>query len=193
MPRAVFKTLEFIARRFSWKTGGRTVAPILAAWSCLSACALKPTVQTISVRTLEEAPALRPKMIRRAIISAENRLTFSSCPLGARLGLIQVWTPEQWEQLRAAAPEIGACPDLSDGMVVGLLSYAGLPVNGTWPIRLQGMRVHRGAGFAIGEFEGGTYLPDGTTYLEIAQFSDLRNVLMVEIDGTRFYPGDYGK
>lgn len=193
MPRAVFKTLEFIADRFSRNAARLFGALMLSTLAGLSACSLNSRASIVTVQSLEEAPATRPKMIRRAIVSPAADLEPCFCPLGPRLGLIQVRTEDDWEKWRTAAPEIGSCPDLSQGMVVGLLSHAGMPVNGRWPIHLDAIRVYRGAGFATGEFEGGTYLPDGTMYLEVAQFSDLRSVLMVEIDGTRFYPSDYGK
>ena len=193
MVHAVFKTLEFIVGWFSWKTGRRIGAALFAGWAGLSACGVRPGVQTITVQALEDAPTARPRFVRRAIVSPAAEWQSCYYALGPRLGLVQIRSEHDWENLRTAAPEIGPCPDFNQGIVVGLVSHAGLPVNGRWPIHLDTIRICRGAGFATGEFEGGTYLPDGTTYLEVAQFSELRSVLMVEIDGTRFYPGEEAK
>jgi hypothetical protein len=192
VPRAVFKTLEIIADRFSRKAGRAAGTLLLSALTACSACSLR-SGPVVSARSLENAPQTRPKMIRRAIVSPAADLQACYRPLGPRLGLIQIRSASDWEKLRAAAPELGPCPDLSQGMVIGLLCHAGQPVNGRWPIHLQAIRNYQGAGFATGEFEGGTYLPDDTTYIEIAQFTDLRGVLMVDIDGTRFYPEEYAK
>ena len=38
------------------------------------------------------------------------------------------------------------------------------------------------------DFEGGSFLPDGTTFLEAAQYDGLAAVLIVDVNGTRFYP-----
>ena len=97
-------------------------------------------------------------------------------------------TRKDWEILRRYAPEIGPCPDLSRGIVVGVTSEAGLPLDGSWPIRLEAARIYQGAGFLIARFDGGSFLPDGTTYLEAAQFDGLHIVLMAEVNGVRFYP-----
>ena len=193
MPRAVFKTLVIIADRFSRNGGKTSLAIILSALAASSACSLNRGANVVTPRTLEEAPPARPKIVRRAIVSPTAELESCYRPLGPRLGLIQIRSESEWENLRAAAPELGPCPDLSQGMVVGLVSHAGQPLSGRWPIHLDGIRIYRGAGFATGAFEGGTYLPDDTTYIEIAQYSELRGVLMVDIDGTRFYPDEYAK
>lgn len=169
--------------------GGRVLLlATLAGVGALSACGARTRARAISVHTLELAPPVEPGRTRRALVSDPTRLGRLYCPLGPRLGLIQVRSPRQWETLRRCAPELGPAPDFREGIVVGLASRAGLPLDGSWPIHLQSVRVHSGAGFATGRFKGGTFLPDGTTYLETAQFDGLNTVLMVEVNGTRFYP-----
>jgi hypothetical protein len=152
----------------------------------LSACGSRP--HSVTVHTLETAAAVEPRATQRAIVSTLPAGGGAGYALGQRLSLFEVRTPGQWQSLRRHAPELGPCPDLSRGIIVGLASHAGMPLDGQWPIRLDTVRVYKGAGFVIASFAGGSYLPDGTTYLETAQFEGLRSVLMVEVNGVRFYP-----
>jgi hypothetical protein len=161
---------------------------LLSGLGGLSACGTHRRPLVVSVDALEHAPVLEPHATRRAIVSDPAQLDGLYYPLGRRLGLFQIGTAEQWETLRRQAPELGPAPDFDAGIVVGLASHAGLPLDGTWPIHLQSVRVHQGAGLAIGCFPGGSFLPDGSTYLETAQFDGLAAVLIVEVNGTRFYP-----
>jgi hypothetical protein len=160
----------------------------LAGLAGLSACGLRARPQVITARALEDAPVVEPRVTRRAIVSDPTCLREFYHPLGERLGLFQIHSREQWEALRRQAPELGPTPDLDGGIVVGLASHAGLPLDGTWPIHLRSVRVHNGAGLATGNFEGGSFLPDGTTFLEAAQYDGLAAVLIVDVNGTRFYP-----
>jgi hypothetical protein len=161
---------------------------ILSGIGGVSACNTLARPRVVSASALEGAPAAAPHITRRAIISDWAQVSELHCPLGQRLGLFQIRSEEQWERLRRQAPELGPAPDFDSGIVVGLASHAGLPLDGSWPIHLQSVRIHEGAGFATGYFEGGSFLPDGTTFLEAAQFDRLAKVLIVEVNGTRFYP-----
>ena len=161
---------------------------ILSGAGVLSACGTHARARVVSVRALEAAPPIEPTVTRRALVSDPAQLRELCFPLGRRLGLVQIRSAEQWATLQRCAPELGPPPDFDEGIVVGLASHAGLPLDGTWPIHLQSVRIHQGAGFATGRFEGGSFLPDGTTYLETAQFDGLGAVLMVEVNGARFYP-----
>lgn len=160
----------------------------LIALAGLSACGTQSRPRVISVRALETAAAVEPKITQRAIVSDMAELNDFCYPLGQRLSLLQIRTADHWDMLRRCAPELGPAPDFRRGMVIGLVSRAGLPLNGTWPVHFDAVRVYNGAGFAIARFHGGSFLPDGTTYLETAQFDGLAAVLMVEINGTRFCP-----
>ena len=124
----------------------------------------------------------------RAIVSDVAGIGELSRPLGRRLSLIEIHNASEWDALRRHAPELGPAPDFSRGTVFGLASHAGVPLDGDWPIRLDLVRVYDGAGFAVASFAGGSYLPDGTSYLEAVQVENLDTVLMVEVNGTRFYP-----
>lgn len=161
---------------------------VLPGVTALCACGIRTRPQVVSVHALEDAPPVCPSFTRRAIVSDTTQLRPLYCPLGSRLGLFQIRTAQQWEALRRQAPELGPAPDFDDGIVVGLVSHAGLPLDGTWPIHLQSVRVYNGAGLATGSFGGGSFLPDRTTYLEAAQFDGLATVLIVDVNGTRFYP-----
>lgn len=160
----------------------------LAGLLVASACGTRPHPRTVSVHALETAQAVEPSTIQRAIVSDAAELDEWCYPLGRRMALVQVRSPEQWALLRRVAPELRGRPDLTRGIVIGLISRAGLPLNGIWPIRLKTVRVHEGAGFVVARFDGGSFLPDGTTYIETAQINGLSAVLMVEVNATRFYP-----
>lgn len=160
----------------------------LVALFTVGACSARPQILTVSLRTLEEAAAARPGPRTRVVVSDLAALGDAFRPLGARLGLVQVNSTEQWERLARLAPGLGPCPDLAKGSVVGLASTIGIPLNGRWPIHVQSVREHEGAGLLVARFDGGSYLPDGTTYLETVYVPDLATVLVVEVNGVRFYP-----
>jgi hypothetical protein len=160
----------------------------LSGAALLSACGTYTRARVVSVPALEAASPIEPSRVRRAIVSDTSQIRTLYCPLGQRLGLVRIRSTEEWELLRRCAPELGPAPDFKEGIVVGLASHAGLPLDGTWPIHVQSARIRDGAGLATGRFVGGSFLPDGTTYLETAQFNGLASVLIVEVNGTRFYP-----
>lgn len=171
------------------------VARCLAALSvfgmCLlgsASCSRATRTVSVGVAELEGAAAVAPENRARAIVNDPAALGASYQPLGKRMGLVQVRSCRQWDALRAAASELGPCPDLSQGIAIAIVSRAGIPIDGEWPISLDDVRVSQGAGLVRADFHAGTYLPDGTTYLEIAQVPGLSDVLMVDIDGVRFFP-----
>ena len=188
MPSAQCKQLARPPRAARRRAVRGLLVLILSGAGVLSACGTHTRARVVSVRALEAAPPVEPTVMRRALVSDPTELREFYSPLGQRLGLVQIRSAEQWATLRRCAPELGPAPDFDEGIVVGLASHAGLPLDGTWPIHLQSVRIHQGAGFAMGRFEGGSFLPDGTTYLETAQFDGLGAVLMVEVNGARFYP-----
>ena len=165
--------------------------PRIAAAACFlvaTSCAPRARVVSVSIQTLEDGQIVPPNATLRAIVADPGALSDLARPLCKRISLIEIRTTEQWQRLRRAAPEIGDCPDLSRGIVVGVLSRAGMPLDGEWPLSLETVHLADGAGYVRADFHGGTYLPDGTTYLELAQVPRLRNVLMVDVNGVRFYP-----
>jgi len=161
---------------------------LIAGLAALTSCAGRSARPAITVQALESASRVAPTFTRRAIVTRPDELGDLYHPLGRRCGLIEVRSGSEWERLRRVAPELGPPPDFRRGAVIGITSDAGLPLDGSWPIGLEAVRVCAGAGFAVARFPGGTFLPDGTTYLEASQIEGLAVVLMVEINGTRFYP-----
>lgn len=153
----------------------------------LAGCRAAMPPLTISVDALECAPPVIPIDSIQSIAADSDRLRRLWKPLGTRVGLVQIRTPQQWREFQAVAPEAGRCPDLSSGAVVAIVNCSGTPLSGEWPIELASVRVHNGAGFVSAEFRGGTYLPDGTAYVEMVQVPGLAEVLMVDVNGVRFY------
>ena len=110
-------------------------------------------------------------------------------PLGSRLGFVQVRNPAQWAALRRLAPALPpACPDLSRGVAIAIVSRLGRPVTGRWPVRWSNVRLVGWAGFVEAQFEAGTYWPDGTTYLDAIYVPGLQAVLAIDVNGIRYYP-----
>jgi hypothetical protein len=170
-----------VAGRGLWVVG---FAGLLA----LNACSNRAPIRTVRLHTLEAAAPLHSQARARVIVSDAARLAGIYHPLGERLGLIQVRTAAQWARLAALAPGLGTCPDLKSGAVVGVASRVGLPLDGHWPVHVQAVRGYEGAGYLVADFNGGSYLPDTTTYLETVYVPDLAAVLVVEVNGVRFYP-----
>lgn len=140
----------------------------------------------VRIETLEAADRVTPIAVYRAAVADAEPLEKLGSPLGRRLALIQVRTAAEWNTLRGAAPTLGPPPDLSKGSVVALVCRAGQPLTFEWPIEIQDVRIHDGAGLLTAHFQAGTYLPDGTTVIEAAFVPGLAGVLVADIDGTRF-------
>ena len=107
-------------------------------------------------------------------------------PLGPRLGLLQIRNHEEWERLASAVPAIGQPPDFRRGMLVGLVSWAGTPADGHWPVHIDAVEAYRGAGVVEASFDGGSYFPDGVGLLETICADGVRRVLIVDVDGIVF-------
>ena len=169
---------------------GRRVLAVLCSGVLLiglSACTTGPVRRTVSLQMLESAPASQPPAARRQVVCDLEALRPIYQPLGRRLGLIQVRDADEWEQLARAVPEIGPCPDLGRGIMVGLASATGTPLDGGWPLCWEAIRMHDGAGLIEASFNPGDYFPDGTTYLESAYVENLGAVLVVAVNGVLYY------
>jgi hypothetical protein len=143
-------------------------------------------VRVVSLAELESSPARFPTELRRCFVGEPAALESLVHALGRRLWLLEVRNAEQWRQLAQAVPGLGPCPDLTRGMVVGLVSLLGTPLDGSPPFRIQAIRVHDGAGLVQAQFSSGTYLPDGSAYLEMTYVNGLRSVLVVNVDGVDY-------
>ncbi len=127
---------------------------------------------------------------QRLVVANGARLRGLCVPLGPRLGLLTVNDRQEWNCLAAAVPSIGPEPDFRQGMLVGLVCWAGVPADGHWPIRLDGVRLCGDQGLVEGRFIGGTYFPDGIAYVETAYAQGVRDVVAVDIDGTVFHTSE---
>lgn len=172
-----------MVRRVPWLALGLILAAGLG-----TGCRPAAAPRTITVAALEGAPPA-PKTAQRRLIIADAAALRRVCyPLGSRLGLLQIRSAKEWERVARELPQLGPCPDLTRGAVVGLACWTGTPVSGGWPVTLAAIRVHEGAGLVEGDFHAGTYLPDGVAYVETAHVHGLRTVLIVDVSGTTFYP-----
>jgi hypothetical protein len=154
----------------------------------LLSCAGPIHVRSVRIDQLETGYAVVPQPLGRSILTDPRALAPLTQPLGAGVSLLQVRDAEQWEILRRASPGLVDCPDLSRGIIVGLLSRTGQSLDGRWPIELKEVHVHDGAGLLDASFEDGGFLPNAVTYVDVAYIADVKQVLVVDIDGTRFYP-----
>ena len=154
----------------------------------LPACRSVSAPRTITLAALEQAPTATATTYEHVVVANPQPLRALCTPLGPRLGLVQIRSAQQWALLAQAAPHLRPCPDLRRGILVGLVCWAGTPVDGHWPIRIDGVQVREGAGLVRADFRGGTYLPDGVTFLETAHVPGLAVVLAVDVNGATFYP-----
>lgn len=166
-----------------------TVCILAGVLAVLPACRFLLPPQRIALSDLEAAPPCPPAQRQQALVADVARLRPLCTPLGRRLALIQIRTLRDWDRLRESVPGLGPCPDLNRGSVVGLVSLAGTPLDGGWPVSLETVQVYDGGGLVRARFYGGTYWPDGTAYLETGYVPGLYAVLAVDINGTAFYPG----
>ncbi len=169
------------------------VAGVLAAGVVLlvaAACRQSVRVRTVTLGDLENAPARPLNNTRHVVVREPDALRPLCKPLGPRLSLLQVADDHDWQALAQAAPDIGPRPDLTSGSLVGIVSWAGTPVDADWPVEMETIRQFGGGGLIEASFASGSYLPDGTAFLVSAYVPELKAVLVVDVDGTAFYPGD---
>ncbi|MBI5863670.1 MAG: hypothetical protein HZB38_04005 [Planctomycetes bacterium] len=153
----------------------------------LSSCAAPRRAAPLSIGTLEAAPSAQLRESCRTIVSDPQEIADLCRPLGPRMDLVQVHTNADWARLQQVCPDLGPAPDLARGAIVGVLCRAGTPLSGEWPIELDRVRVADGAGFLSASFVGGSYLPDGVGFLEAAYVEGLSDVMMVDVNGVRFF------
>jgi hypothetical protein len=153
----------------------------------LSCAAPPPTIRRISLASLEAAPPRYAVQRMRTVVGDIERLGSLYRPLTDRVGIIEVRDRRAWDRLHEVAPRLGPPPDFARGMVVGVVSRAGQRVDGRWPIRIESVRLSESAGLVTSSFESGAYLPDGVAFMEATFVEGLAAVLVVEVDGMRFY------
>lgn len=170
-----------------WKLASTPCLALLTL-ALSASCTLSPAVRTVRLEQLEAAEDIPVRAVSRGVVSDPAALEPLVRPLGPRLGLLVVRTPAEWEALSRAVPGIGRSPNLTRGAVVGLIARVGLPLDGEWPASMERVQVSDGAGLLTVRFDGGSFLPDGTTYVELAQVDGLEAVLVVDVGDTRFFP-----
>lgn len=143
-----------------------------------------------AVVVIEQANPARLRNIERSVVADPRRLIAISKPLARRLALVEVHDQAGWDELRACAPGLRSKPDFSRVSVVGLVGVIGERVDRRWPIHLDAARLYEGAALLNGSFDGGSYLPDGVSFIEVAQVDGLRRVLAVDLNGARYYPDE---
>jgi hypothetical protein len=153
-------------------------------------CVMPARIQTVSLASLESAPSAPLYRSERFVVRDAARLQSLCTPLGPRLGLVQVRKPADYDALKTLVPELGPCPDLRRGMLIGLACWAGTPIDGRWPVELTAVQVQSGGGLLTAQYRGGTYYPDGTGRLVTEYVPDLTAVLVVDVNGTSFYPDE---
>jgi hypothetical protein len=158
-----------------------------AAALTLASCAA-PAWRTVRSEDLDTAPEAAASQVWHVRLTDPARIVSQSRPLSRRMALVQVRTCADWRALAQAAPQLGPCPELGRGMVVGLVYFGGTPLDGDWPLELSAVRVFNGAGLVETHFTGGSFLAVGAGFVHLAQVDGLRAVLIVDVDGTRFYP-----
>ncbi len=144
-------------------------------------------MRTVALATLENAPSVALVAQERRLAADPAALRELCVPIGPRLGVLLVQTPEVWERLQAAVPGLTHPPDFArGGTVLGVVSWSGTSLDGEWPVALDEVRVHDGVALLRASFHPGSYLPDGSGRLELAQVYGVSVLLAVEVNGTLF-------
>ncbi len=175
-------------RKQPWEAGRRALIGLAAGISLLglAGCGKLIADKSLTLSDLKASPTVSMQRLGRSLVVNPEAIRKLCVPLGPRLALLEVRTAGQWHQLQHAACELGPQPNLKDGMVVGLVCWAGTPVDGGWPIRVNAVHIYGTAGLVEADFQGGNYLPDGVGYLEAVYVPGLRSVLVVAVNGTDF-------
>lgn len=170
----------------SRRGAGRRALPLVLL--LLAGCASATVPKTVSLQALQQAPPAAAEHVEHAVIADAEALRGLCTPLGPQVGLIQVRSPTEWTRLVRATGVAKPCPDFRRGTLVGLLCWTGTPIRGGEPIRIQSVRVKEGGGLVYAQFAGGSYLPDGTAYLDSVFVPNLDAVLAVDVNGVLHFP-----
>lgn len=162
---------------------------ILSVFFTLSSVSCSPSQRhQLTSQELAAAPVAPTEIPQFGPLSDRNELGSIYTQLGPRLGLVQVRTAAEWQRLLSVAPWLVDEPHWGTGSFVGLVSFAGQPLDGDPPVKLRYVRLLDGAGLVLGDFSSGTYLPDGSAYLTGTYVPGLRDVLLIEISDVRYRP-----
>ena len=154
----------------------------------ISACTLSAPTRTISLSDLESAPLVPVERLGRTIVADVDATEAMYTSLAPRLGIYRVLTPEQWRAFQGAARISAPVISSGRGTIIGIVSRAGRPLAGGWPIRVEQVRVVDGAALVTARFASGSYLPDGLSYVDTVYVDEPIVVLALEINDVRYYP-----
>ncbi len=166
---------------------GRAMLALLVV-GLAAGCQAPHSSRTVTEQQLESQPPKEVSDALRVPVADPGALRSLCVALGPRLGLVQVKSAADFVRLRRAAPAIGACPDLNRGTLVGLVCWDGTSLSAPVTLELDSIRVCNGGGLLEARYAGGSHLPDGSAELVMTYVPRMANVLVVSINGSRFYP-----
>lgn len=167
---------------------GTTRLGAVLALLTMFACSAPSRRVEIHLGDLEAGPAAALTTLGRHVVADPRALDAVAVRLCDGLSLVTIRSRSEWDALRRAVPGI-AGREWQGRTVFGLCATLGTPLSGEWPVHVTGLRRHLGAGLLESRFASGTYLPDGATFAELVACDDVSTVLVVEVDGVRYYPG----
>ena len=150
-------------------------------------CHTRTATPTTDWTALDLGSQVTPRRLHRAALGDPAGLAPLHRPLSARLGVVVVRNADDWQTLADAIPDIGPCPDLTGGAVIGLVTRTGTPVDGGWPVQVTGARQAGRAGVVQVSSRGGAYLSTGIVYVEVIYVPGPQKVVAVDLDGWRQY------
>lgn len=168
------------------------VVLLVAALHLIPACAANWNQRVVTLAELRASPAQASLCARRAVVFDLAPLADLLRPVTPRVSLIDIDSRGAWQRVRTLAPDLGPCPDLSRGRICILAAQLGDPLDGAWPLTIDAGRLRHGAALLSARTSPGTYFATSATYLQAAQFPNLAAVVIVEINGQRYTPGDAG-
>lgn len=136
--------------------------------------------------TLETALPAPHVELAHGVVARPEMLGSLMRPLGARMGLLVIRSAHDWATLVSAAPALRNHAPPEFGCVVCLVTWTGTPLSGKFPLAVRSVFVADGAAAVVADFEPGTYLPDAATYITAILAPGVREVLEVDVSGTRF-------
>lgn len=165
--------------------GADFIPPLLCA--VLLSCDAPRHDRAISLSALERAPSATINENHRFVIEDSDALRGLYRPIGKRAGFIEIRTQAQWDQFRRACPSCPSTVDWHRCTILALATWVGEPMDGRFPLKLAGIRTVDGAAMVSYTIAGGNYRPDGATYVDIAYADGVDSVVLVEVNGVRFY------
>lgn len=168
-------------------SGWRTAWLAMLGLTGLS-CSVAPKHRYVRVEDVEAGARVRAVPLVLSVAADAGPLRSLCVPLSEGLSLLQVTNATDWGRLQPLVPQLGQMPDFRSGAVVGLVCWSGTPIGDPWPIEVIEVRALNGAGVLRASFAGGTFLPDGTARVAAVYAPDVLGVLVVDVDGERYYP-----